>query len=97
MAGRKGFGEELKLIRRYSELTEPFFQRLHERLESEDKKEQDFALTLLNGVFTKMIPQQLNGEFNNNNRNTDIKLSPEEHEAVKQAILKSIPNTGSTE
>ena len=95
--GRKSFGEELKIVERYSNLSELYFKRIKERLESEDKKEQDFALQLLNGAFTKMIPQTLDGQFKNTNLNADIECSPEEHEAVKQALIKAVENTGSQE
>lgn len=94
-AGRKGYGEELQLIKRYSELSELYFLRLRERLESQDKKDQDLALNLLNGVFVKMLPQTLDGEFTN--INTTVEYSPEEHDAVKQAILNSISQEGSGE
>lgn len=89
--GRKGYGEELELIRRYSDLSELYFQRLRERLESDDKKDQDLALNLLNGVFTKMIPQDVNPSLNIN-LNKEA-ATPEELEAVEQALSKSVSDS----
>lgn len=89
--GRTGYGEELQLIRRYSELSELYFQRLKERLESDEKKDQDFALQILNGAFVKMIPQNI--EQSNFNYNTSSDLSPEEQDEVRQALLKSLPDS----
>lgn len=93
--GRKGFGEELRIVERYSELSQLYFQRLKERLESTEKKDQDFAIQMLNGAFNKMIPQ--NVEQRNYNINTDAELNPDEHDKVKQALLKSLPDSGSQE
>lgn len=87
----------MQLIRRYSELSDLYFQRLKERLDSEDKKDQDFALTLLNGVFTKMLPQTLDGEFTNKNLNANIECTAEEAASVKQALLASVQDTGGGE
>jgi hypothetical protein len=95
--GRKGFGEELGLLRRYSELSDLYFQRLRERLTSEDKNEQNFGLQLLNGVFTKMIPQEINGDFTSENYNHEATCTKAEEDAVKKALSASVPDTASTE
>lgn len=57
--GRKGFGEELKIKERYTALTEPFFQVLKEFLNSEDKKDRQWAVEQLNKAYVKMIPQDI--------------------------------------
>ena len=57
--GRKGFGEELQLIQRYSELSEPFFNFLKEKLTKGAQQEKWEAVKILKGAFEKMIPQDL--------------------------------------
>jgi hypothetical protein len=93
--GRKGFGPELRIIERYSELSDIYFKFLKAKLESDNDEEKWKAVQVLKGAFEKMIPQKLDGEFANRNFNTDIECSPGEHEAVKEAILKSIQDSGS--
>ena len=58
--GRKGFGEELKIIERYSDLSEPFFVFLKEKLENGTDEEKWNAAKILKGAFEKMIPQDMN-------------------------------------
>ena len=57
--GRKGFGEELQIIERYSALTEPFFVVLTEMLQSKEKSDRKWAVEQLNKAYTKMIPQDV--------------------------------------
>lgn len=57
--GRKGFGEELRIVERYSALTEDFFIVLKEMLASEDKADRKWAVEQLNKAYTKMIPQDI--------------------------------------
>lgn len=58
-SGRKGFGEELKIVERYSALTEPFFKVIQEMLASEEKADKKWAVEQLNKAYTKMIPQDI--------------------------------------
>ena len=60
--GRKGYGEELKIIKRYSDLTEDYFSTLKEFLNSDVKEDRKFAVQQLTGAFQKMIPQDVNQE-----------------------------------
>lgn len=57
--GRKGFGEELELLRRYTALTEPFFKVLTEMLNSEEKADKKWAAEQLGKAYVKMIPQDV--------------------------------------
>ena len=59
--GRKGFGQELKIVERYSALTEPFFKVLTEMLVSEEKTDRKWAVEQLGKAYIKMIPQTLAG------------------------------------
>ena len=61
MAGRKSLKDELGILRRYADLTEPYFKVLKARLNSKNKKEQDWAVEQLTKAYTKMIPQQVGG------------------------------------
>lgn len=56
---RKSFTEELKLFRRYSELTEPYFKVLKSRLDSKDMQQENWAVEQLNKAFVKMLPQDV--------------------------------------
>jgi len=96
-SGTKGYGEMLKIVKRYSALSEAYFRNLSEWLDGDDKELKKLAMQLLSQAFTKMIPQKLDGEFTNNNINTDVECTEEEHESVKQAFLASLPNNGSGE
>lgn len=62
MPGRKGFVEELDLVKRYADLTVPFFKLLKQYLESEDKADQKWAAEQLSKAFVKMIPQKIAGD-----------------------------------
>jgi len=57
--GRKGYGEELQVLRRYSDLSGKFFAVLKENLISEDKIDRKWAVEQLGKAFVKMIPQDL--------------------------------------
>lgn len=57
--GRKGFGEELELIRRYSELSDKYFAFLVEMYESGDKNDKKWACERLEKAYIKMIPQDI--------------------------------------
>ena len=93
--GRKGFGTEMRIMERYSELSEPYFAFLKDKMENGTDEEKWKAIQVLNGAFVKMIPTTLDGDFTNRNINTSVECSPEEHEAVKQAILKGMEDPGS--
>lgn len=58
-AGRKGWIEELRLYERYSDLTEDYFRVLKEHLNSEEKKDQQWAASELSKGLVKMIPQDV--------------------------------------
>lgn len=63
--GRKSLSEELKITRRYSDLTPKAFKLIDKKLKSTDTSEQNFALNWLKGGFEKMIPQTLKGDKDN--------------------------------
>lgn len=65
MAGRKSKAEELKIIERYAELTEPFFKVLKEALEGKNKRDKHWAIEQLSKGFVKMIPQKLGNDPDN--------------------------------
>lgn len=58
--GRKGYGEELKIIERYSDLSEDYFRTLKEFINSDVKEDRKFAVQQLTPAFSKMIPQDQN-------------------------------------
>lgn len=60
--GRKGYGEELKILKRYSDLTEDYFRCLKEFMNSEVKEDRKFAVQQLTPAFAKMIPQDNNND-----------------------------------
>ena len=61
MAGRKSLRDELGIIRRYADLTGPYFDFLKEMFESKNKKDKMWAAEQLKNAFPKFIPQQLGG------------------------------------
>lgn len=63
--GRKTYGEDMKIKERYCALTELFFKVLKNRLNSKNKKEQDWAVEQLSKAYVKMIPQVLAGDKDN--------------------------------
>ena len=62
MAGRKSKFEELQIVERYAELTDPYFRELKSLLSSKIKADRRFAVEQLSKAFPKMIPTQLSGE-----------------------------------
>lgn len=64
--GRKSLRDELKLMERYSSLTEPYFKVLKKHLESERKDDQRWAADNLKNAFARMIPQDINAEIGGN-------------------------------
>lgn len=58
-AGRKSWTEEMDIARRYSALSEPYFEFLAEMLESEDKSDRKWAAERLEKAYVKMIPQDI--------------------------------------
>ena len=81
MAGRKSKAEELKIIERYAELTEPFFKVLKEALEGKNKRDKHWAIEQLSKGFVKMIPQKIGGDPDNR---TPIPLLYALHKEQKQ-------------
>lgn len=65
MAGRKSLREELQIISRYADLTEPYFRVLKKRLNSMMMAEQNWAVEQLSKASVKMIPQTLDGTGEN--------------------------------
>ena len=61
--GRKSLKEELKIMERYAELTQPYFRVLRKHLESEAKEDQRWAADNLKGAFAKMIPQDVKADL----------------------------------
>lgn len=57
--GRKSWTEELKIKERYSALSEPFFQVLKEHLDSDEKKDRQWAAERIEKAYIKMIPQDV--------------------------------------
>jgi|WetSurMetagenome_2_1015567.scaffolds.fasta_scaffold23663_4 hypothetical protein len=62
MAGRKGFGEELKIKTRYAALSEPYFNFIKEMLDGPEKEDRKWAAEQLSKAFVRMIPNQVTGE-----------------------------------
>ncbi|MBK7428760.1 MAG: hypothetical protein IPI60_17950 [Saprospiraceae bacterium] len=62
--GRKSKFEELQIVERYSELSQPFFHFLKEMFETGDKSDKKWAAEQLAKAYTKMIPQEVEGDFN---------------------------------
>ena len=92
--GRKGYGEELKILRRYSDLSEDYFRTLKEFINSDVKEDRKFAVQQLTPAFAKMIPQD-----NNNNNSGEIIIkqvqygdsnsSPIQPETISDSISSS--------
>lgn len=57
--GRKNFGEELQILRRYSDLSNPFFNFLKNKITEGTDQEKWEAVKVLKGAYEKMIPQDL--------------------------------------
>lgn len=57
--GRKSWTEELNIANRYAELSVPYFKVLKKALDSEDDKDQKWAVEQLGKAFVKMIPQDI--------------------------------------
>jgi hypothetical protein len=62
MAGRKSLRDEAQIIKRYNDLSEPYFKFLRECLEGEDKADKKWAADNLKSAFTRMIPQDINAD-----------------------------------
>ncbi len=57
-AGRKSLREEIDLTHRYAALSEKAFRLISKRLDSDNKKEQEYALDWLKAGFSRMVMQQ---------------------------------------
>ena len=62
-AGRKSQYEEIDIKRRYSDLSEKFFDVLKENLNSEVKSDKKWAVEQLSKAYPKMIPQQVDNKL----------------------------------
>ena len=65
MAGRKTLKDELGILRRYADLTEPYFKFLNQMLTSANKKDKMWAAEQLKNAYPKFIPQTLEGSGEN--------------------------------
>jgi len=54
--------DEVGILRRYSDLTAPYFKVLRDHLDSEKKEDRRWAAEQLKNAFIKMIPQEASGE-----------------------------------
>jgi len=88
--GRKGYGEELKIIARYSDLSEDYFRTLKEFINSDVKEDRKFAVQQLTPAFSKMIPQD-----NNNNNSGEIIIKQVQYgdSNPPQIHTETIPDT----
>lgn len=60
MAGRKSLRDEIEVLRRYAELSVPYFKFISEMLAPEsDKEDRKWAAERLDKAFPKMIPQNV--------------------------------------
>lgn len=66
-SGRKNFAEELRIIERYSDLSEDFFGFLKKMFESKSKIDKKWASERIEKAYIRMIPQDLNLGGQNNN------------------------------
>ena len=60
--GRKTLKDELGILQRYSDLTEPYFKVIKQNLESDRKDDQRWAAEQLKNAFVKMIPQEVSAD-----------------------------------
>lgn len=89
--GRKGYGEELKILGRYEALSEPYFKAMEEFLTSESKVDRKFAVKCLSVAFTKMIPQDVN---DNHAGTINITIAKEVSDKYEVAQGTSVNSTG---
>jgi hypothetical protein len=59
VAGRKSWTEELQIARKYSALSDKYFEFLMEMLDSEEKADRKWASERLEKAYVKMIPQDV--------------------------------------
>jgi hypothetical protein len=64
-SGSKSLKNELQIIQRYADLTEPFFKVIKKHFESENPQSQQWAVERPEKAFVKMIPQTIDGEGEN--------------------------------
>jgi hypothetical protein len=58
-SGRSHFGEEVKVIEHFKQLSEPYFAFLKEQFEIGTKEDRWRACEILKGAYAKMIPQDI--------------------------------------
>lgn len=90
MAGRKSLKDELQIIRRYSELTVPYFKVIKDSLESKDKESQQWAVERLDKAFVKMIPQEIDAKVMTISQILDS-IDDEESTIEEQGVADSAP------
>lgn len=57
--GRKSKFEELEIVKRYADLSEPSFLFIKEMFDSGDKADKKWAVEQLGKAYVKMIPQDV--------------------------------------
>jgi hypothetical protein len=83
-----GYGEKLNILRRYNDLTEPYFNFLHEKLTKGTEDEKWKAVDALKGSFTKMIPQDVNLDANLTMLDVLKKLNGDNGETTKEQDME---------
>jgi hypothetical protein len=62
MAGRKSLRDEIGILRRYNDLSVPYFKFITKMITSDKKADQMWAAERLDKAFVKMVPQVIAGE-----------------------------------
>jgi len=88
---RKSLTEEIGIIRRYAELTEPFFKVIKANLNSKDIERQQWAVERLEKAFVKMIPQTLDGLGENGEIQIQIVRYSDSNPTTAQLSTKTLP------
>jgi len=60
--GRKSMREEIAVLRRYNDLSEPYFKFIQEMLNSELIEDRKWAAERLDKAYVKMVPQTIKGD-----------------------------------
>lgn len=92
--GRKTLRDEIGVLRRYNDLSEPYFKFIQQMLSSEDKEDRKWAAERLDKAYVKMVPQTINGEGDNGE--IILKLIHYGDNSPVQLSATALPNTTST-
>lgn len=96
MAGRKSLKDELKVMERYADLSEPYFKVLKKALKSESKEDQRWAADNLKGAFAKMIPTEIKNDPDNP-INFGVVMLPTKQIAGEDSLEATTETSGGTE